>query len=196
MIVIATPTRDMVSAGFTGDLVKLCRRHPDARFAAALGIYIANLRNQCVTLARAAGASHLLFIDSDMRFPEDTLDRLLAADRDIVAANCVMRTMSQLWVAQKNGASLSSVGRRGLEAVDLTGCGVMLIRLSVFDKLPAPWFSTPWNGATHIGEDVHFCQLARAFGFDVWIDHDLSQAVRHQGTIELGVHSLEGVAVA
>jgi hypothetical protein len=73
MIVLATPTRDMVTALFAGDLLKLCRRHPEMRFAALLGIYIANLRQSAVSIAQQVGASHLLFIDSDMRFPEDTL---------------------------------------------------------------------------------------------------------------------------
>lgn len=187
MILIATPTRDVVSAQYAADLVRLTRRHPDAKYAALLGIYIANLRNQAVTIARSVGASHLLFIDSDMRFPEDTLDRLLAADKDIVAANCVMRTMSELWVARKDGQSLSSVGKSGLQQVDHVGCGVMLIKTRVFKVLPTPWFSTPFVGDTHIGEDVHFCRLAHVCGYPIWIDHDLSQLVKHQGTVELGV---------
>ena len=78
----------------------------------------------------------------------------------------------------------------GLEQVDSVGCGVMLVRLSVFDALPQPWFSTPYNGREHIGEDLYFCQQARAVGFDVWIDHDLSQRVRHTGTVELGVPAM------
>jgi hypothetical protein len=187
VIVVATPTRDTVTAGFCGDLVKLCRRHPDLKFAAVTGIYIANLRNMAVNLARQVGASHVLFIDSDMRFPEDTVDRLLAADKDIVASNCIMRTMPEWWVARKNGAMVSSYGKSGLEDVDTVGCGVMLIKLSVFDRLPSPWFSTPFNGSDHTGEDVYFCQQARIAGFDIWIDHDLSQDVRHTGTVELGV---------
>ncbi len=81
MIIIATPTRDTVTAGFAADLARLSRRHPDLKFLAALGIYIANLRNYCVNFAQQVGASHLLFVDSDMRFPEDALDRLLAAPR-------------------------------------------------------------------------------------------------------------------
>lgn len=190
MIVVATPTRDTVTAGFAGDLVKLCRRHPDLRFAALLGIYIANLRQMGVTLARQVGASHILFLDSDMRFPEDTLDRLLAAGKDIVAANYVQRTMPEWWVARKQGASVSSAGRTGYERVESVGCGVMLITLSVFDTLPQPWFSTPFNGSEHIGEDLYFCQHARAKRFDVWIDHDLSQAVGHTSAIELGVSSV------
>lgn len=187
MIVLATPTRDTVTAGFAADQAKLYRHNPELKFAALLGIYLGNLRQSAVSIAQQVGASHLLFIDADMRFPEDTLDRLLAADKDIIAANYVMRTMPEWWVARKAGQVVSSVGRSGLEQVDSVGCGVMLIRLGVFDDLPRPWFSTPWNGVDHDGEDLYFCRLARAHGFAVWIDHDLSQAVRHTGSVELGV---------
>jgi hypothetical protein len=196
VIVIATPTRDMVTAGFAGDLVKLCRRHPDARFAALMGIYIASLRCSAVSLAQQVGASHLLFIDSDMRFPEDTIDRLVARDKDIVAANAVQRTMSEWWNSRVDGQSVSSEGRSGLQSVDSTGCGVMLIKMSVFDRLPSPAFETPFDGHHHVGEDLYFCRLARAHGFTVWIDHDLSQFVRHQGTVEHGVQQLERQAIA
>lgn len=188
MIVVATPTRDTVTAGYVGDLVKLIRRHPDLKFAAPLGIYIANLRNQAVTLAQAVGASHLLFIDSDMRFPEDTLDRLVSASKDIVAANYICRTMPELWVARDFEGNVSSIKKTGLQRVDSVGCGVMLIRTRVFDTVPQPWFSTPFNGSDHTGEDVFFCRQARDAGFSVWIDHDLSMNVRHAGTIELGAH--------
>jgi hypothetical protein len=195
MIVIATPTRESVTAGFAGDLVRLCRNYSDTRFMAAVGIYIANLREQCVVLAKQAGASHILFLDSDMRFPADTLDRLLAAEKHIVAANYVCRTMPEWWVARRAGLSISSLRKRGLESVDSVGCGVMLVTLSVFEALPQPWFSTPWDGQTHIGEDLYFCRQARQAGLTVWIDHDLSQQVRHQGTIEFTVESLPMEAV-
>jgi hypothetical protein len=189
VIVLATPTRESLPASYVGDLVRLLRRHPDMKFAAPIGIYIANLRNQAVTLARAVGASHLLFIDADMRFPAETADRLLAANQDIVAANYVQRTLPEWCVARRDGQPVPSQGRTGLEAVDAVGCGVMLIRTAVFEAIPSPWFSTPWLGGAHQGEDVYFCQQARVAGLAVWIDHDLSQRVRHQGTVELGVRS-------
>jgi hypothetical protein len=187
MVVIATPTRDSVTAGFAGDLIRLCRRHPDARWMAPLGIYIADLRNKAVKAAQTAGASHLLFLDSDMRFPEDTLDRLLAHNLDIVAANYVQRTMSEWCVARVEGVPVQSQGKSGLQVVDSTGTGVMLIKMSVFDHHPGPWFDTPNDGHTFIGEDVWFCQESQLAGFDVYIDHDLSQDVRHQGSVELSV---------
>lgn len=189
MIVIATPTRDSITAGTTGDLIRLCRRHPDTRWMACLGIYIGNLRQMAAQAALQTGASHVLFIDSDMRFPEDTLDRLLAHDADIVGANYVQRTMPEWWVARKDQQVVSSVGRSGLERVDSVGFGVMLVHAHVFHGLQRPWFDTPYDGTTHLGEDLYFCQQANAAGFYVRIDHDLSQQVRHQGTVELGVEA-------
>ncbi len=189
MVVIATPTRDSVTAGFAGDLIKLCRRHPDARWMAPLGIYIADLRNKAVKAAQTAGASHLLFLDSDMRFPEDTLERLLARNLDIVAANYVQRTMSEWCVARSEGVPVQSEGRSGLQAVDTTGTGVMLIKMSVFDHRRMPWFDTPNDGQVFTGEDVFFCQWAGFTGSRIYIDHDLSQDVRHQGSVELSVQS-------
>lgn len=189
MVVIATPTRDSVTAGFAGDLVRLCRRHPDARWMAPLGIYIADLRNKAVKAAQTAGASHLLFLDSDMRFPEDTLDRLLQHNLDIVAANYVQRTMSEWCVARVGGVPVQSQGKTGLELVQTTGCGVMLVAMSVFADLDPPWFATPVDGQTFYGEDVYFCEKARRHGYTVFIDHDLSQDVRHQGMVEHSVQS-------
>jgi hypothetical protein len=196
VILIATPTRDSVTAGTTGDLIRLCRRHPDARWIAALGIYIAHLRESSASAAVQAGASHVLFIDSDMRVPEDTIDRLVAHDCDIVGANYVQRTMPDWWVSRLCGSTVSSLGKRGLERVDSTGFGVMLIRTDVFRRLPQPWFSTPFDGKTYLGEDVAFCQQATAAGLSVMIDHDLSQHVRHTGAIEYGVEHTRELAVA
>lgn len=190
MIVLATPTRETVTAGFAGDLVKVCRRHPDVKFLAATGIYIANLRNLAVTMAQRVGATHILFIDSDMRFPEDTLDRLLAHQAPIVAANYVMRTMPELWVARRRGQSVSSVGQAGLDLVDSVGFGAILINMEVFASLSQPWFDTPFDGQQQIGEDLFFCQKATDEGFLVWIDHDLSQHVRHHALVEYGVRDI------
>ncbi len=187
-----------MTAGFAGDLVKLCRRHPDARWIAALGIYVADLRQSSAAAAVQAGATHVLFLDSDMRFPETTLECLLAHDVPIVGANYVQRTMPDWWVAraQQGGGCVSSVGRSGLQAVESVGFGVMLIRCEVLAQLPQPWFHAPYDALRHVGEDVYFCQQAARFGIPARINHDLSQAVRHQGMIEYGVQSFDVGAVA
>lgn len=195
MTVISTPTRADITAGCTADLIGLIRQYSSSqvRFIAPLGIYIQNLRQYSASLAQQVGASHILFIDSDMRFPKDSLDRLRAWDVDVVGANSKQRTKPHWWNARVNGVPLSSVGRTGLQVVESVGFGLMLIRLSVLDRLPRPWFDTPYDGENHIGEDKFFCQQATKAGIKVFVDHDLSQEVEHKGDVELGVNTEETV---
>ena len=80
--------------------------------------------------------------------------------------------------------------------VDVLGFGAVLIRMDVFSRLDRPWFDTPYNGQTHLGEDVYFCQQANKADMTIWVDHDLSQHVRHHSLIEYGVDSVEVESVA
>lgn len=184
MILIGTPTREAVHGGTAYDLVYLMRATPSAQFSIAFGTLLSNLRAQLAQAALRLNADHLLFIDSDMRFPPDTLDRLLARDCAIVGANCTSRTQNRP-TARRGASSVSSAGKTGIEAVDVLGFGVTLINTQVFRVLTEPWFAMPWDGTKHVGEDVYFCREARAAGFKIMVDHDLSHGVRHVGAIEL-----------
>lgn len=185
MIALFTPTRDTVTAGFAFDLAQLIRHDPETLFAISQGTYLNNLRTLAARAAIDRGMTHLLFIDSDMRFPPDTAIRLRARDRAIVGANCRQRTQQE-WTARRDGRFVSSTGRSGLDTVDTLGMGVTLIATEVFNRLEAPWFDQPYDSGTgkHIGEDVSFCLKARAAGFTIHIDHDLSQQIRHAGLVE------------
>jgi len=57
------------------------------------GSMLVQQRHSLVERALRQNPTHILFIDSDMEFPADTLNRLLAADKDIVGANCTTRAM-------------------------------------------------------------------------------------------------------
>lgn len=198
MIVIGTPTRGEVLATFTYDLTRLLKYSPEAEWGFASGSYIPNNRLKLAHKAIEVAASHILFIDSDMRFPEDTLDRLLKADKDIVGANYKQRTQNE-WTARKGGRFVDSATPRrttgggqdwppdGLEEVDTLGTGVTLINVEVFKKLPEPWFAMPYDTSIGklVGEDVYFCTIARENGYKIWVDHNLSREVKHTGSVEL-----------
>lgn len=196
-IAVCTPARDMVHTMFTYDLVNMvCFHTLNTNDAVALkiseGTLIANQRAELSLDAMREGCSHLLFVDSDMRFPQDMISRLLKHDVDIVAANCARRRMPTGPTAQiykENGERelvWTMPDSTGLQEVGSVGMGVMLIKAGVFKALSEPWYETPWrtDKRGYIGEDVFFCNKARDAGFKIWIDHDVSKEIGHVGTFE------------
>ena len=172
------------------DLFQLLKKSKDVEWAFAEGTYLQNLRTQLVSTAIMAKATHILFIDSDMRFPPDTLDRLLAHKKDIVGANYHQRTQPE-YCACKGDKFVSSDDKNGLDEVDSVGFGVLLVDMTVFTSplrsIPKNAFSMPFDvqSGKFVGEDIYFCTIAREKGFKVFVDHDLSQEVKHLGVKEL-----------
>jgi hypothetical protein len=196
-IAVCTPARDMVHTMFTYDLVNMvCFHTLNTNDAISLkiseGTLIANQRAELSLDAMREGCSHILFIDSDMRFPQDMISRLLAHDLDIVATNCARRRMPTGPTAQiykENGDRelvWSMPDSTGLQEVGSVGMGVMMIKAGVFKALSEPWYETPWrhDKRGYIGEDVFFCRKAREAGFKIWIDHDVSKEIGHIGMFE------------
>jgi len=192
MVVIATPTRGEILGRTVSDLIQLIKYSPETEWMLAEGTYLNNLRTILVDTAVAAKASHILFIDSDMRFPKDSLERLLKHKKEIVGANYRQRTQDQ-FCASKGDKFISSGGKKGLEEVDSVGFGVLLVDTTVFTSplraVPKDAFAMPFDTSQgkFVGEDVYFCTMAKDRGFKVWIDHDLSQEVRHTGMVEFSV---------
>ncbi len=97
-IAVCTPARDMVHTNYTYCMVNLVAYHTlnttDAISLKLLqGTLIQNQRADLCLDALREGCTHILFIDSDMTFPQDMIQRLLKHDVDIVAANCARRRM-------------------------------------------------------------------------------------------------------
>jgi hypothetical protein len=193
-VMIATPCTDSVKAGFALDLAMLyglvCRHSDDVEAAIMQnrGTIIPQQRATLVDAAQRYGATHLLWLDSDMRFPKDTLFRLLKHNQPIVAANYARRRHPALPTAEHRdkGHLFSTDDATGLEAVTQCGFGVMLTRMDVFQKISEPWFQIGYTSNDHqyVGEDFFFCAKARKAGFEILIDHDLSKEIRHVGEMD------------
>ena len=115
------------------------------------GTLIFDNRNRLVRKAVEVGATHLMFIDSDMVFDKDALLQLLACDRDIVGGLCTQRTEPFLPVAKRradNGlfrnVPVAEIERGGfMSDLDAVGAAFLLVRMGVFDRLADPWFAAP-----------------------------------------------------
>lgn len=133
---------------------------------------IASSRTWLAKQALEKNATHLLFIDSDMLFPSDTLEQLLARDKDIIGVEYHKRKFPLETVT----AYMPDEEKSETEPfkVGIAGTGIMLIKTDVFKNpyLDKNWFSfgRNANGENVIGEDGWFCNTARDVGYDIWVD--------------------------
>lgn len=163
-------------------------------FLLRLSCDIVSSRTWLVNAAIKNGATHLLFVDSDMTFPDDTIPRLLAHDKEIVACEYNKREFPLKGVHEpmedEGYDPTDDATKDKLYKAKYAGTGLMLIKLSIFEKLGLPseehprgnpWFSfgRDSQGALVMGEDVWFCNVARDAGFDTWIDPSIK--VGHVG---------------
>jgi len=135
------------------------------------------------------GADWILWLDSDMAFPADTLHKLLHNKEDIVGANYVSRAVPTVPTAVDSERRYirTDPDSTGLQAAEWVGFGCLLTKADIFRNLPFPWFDFVWinEGKDIFGEDVFFFQKAKHFlKKQLYIDHDLSQMVRHVGVFE------------
>ena len=182
--------------GFAAALATLtgatCAAFPEIELAVVVssGTVIDAQRRGLAKDACDRGFDYLLFLDSDMRFPMDTIARMLDHKLPIVAANYTTRRAPAEPVTYRSistGEKLWTLPEStGLEECSATGLGVTLIHTSVFKAMPKPWFYVPYlkeiDGTW--GEDIWFFNEARKAGFPVFIDHDLSKEVYHIGLRE------------
>ena len=152
------------------------------------GSRITSNRNQLVRLAQRKGATHIMFIDCDMIFPHNGLQRLLSHQKDIVCATTCKRGDED---GQPIGSAVPQEGNdngrvkvtAGLIEMSLVGSCFMLIKMDVFDKVGLPAYYEPPNpdDIDAFGEDITFCKLARAAGYQIWVDYQLSTELGHLG---------------
>jgi len=201
-IAVVSPARDMCHTAYAHDLASMMAYTASVRPDISLGNYImlgTMIFDQRIKLAREAvqdGSDYVLWFDTDMRFPKDTLLRLLAHGKDFVAANYVTRQIPP----EPISFTLVDDGRKwarvpttktstGLEKVSGTGLGVALTSTKMIKAVddgnsPMFWFQYSIVNHTTLGEDIYFCIKCTHAGYDIFIDHDLSKEVRHVGMLE------------
>ena len=141
--------------------------------------------------AKAIDASHLLFVDSDHTFPPDMLHQLLHWHKDVVAVNCVTKSLPATTTARtfnpKNTQGdiiYSDPEKKGLlDRVWRVGTGVMLLSKKAYMQIPHDSFAMTYkpDADTYQGEDWTMCEALDNAGVPIYVDHGLSRQVGHVG---------------
>ena len=141
------------------------------------GIDIAINRRNIVRLALEKNADWVWFVDDDMMFPINHLERLLIHDVPLVASLYLNRKPpfgpmaynstkvidnKQVWAT----VSLNGAPETGLVEIIAAGTGGMLIKTDVFRAIPYDTWFLHDEGT----EDLPFCARVVAAGFSLYLD--------------------------
>lgn len=190
---ICVPSTDNVNANFAMALAQLLYYCGIRRRRTVLvnnkGSNIAGNRNNGVREAQRLGACKLLFLDADMTFPMNVVERLEGWGKPIVGATYPQRSGLHKNLARpKANVPVDLEGRKVIE-VDRLPTGCLLIDMAVFAKLKRPYFRFTFREEDELagvtpdlgGEDYDFCDRAVAAGIPVHLDVDLSFNIVHWG---------------
>jgi hypothetical protein len=193
-LAIGGPTRDIGPVSFAVDLAQLYaytrERGPWQTVTVGFkrSTYIHVGRELFLRDCIHQGATHILWLDTDMSFPMEAAALLAMHDQPIVGCNYVTRDGTCQYTARRNGQRIvTGPDSTGLERVDGMGFGVVLMCTDLVRTLSRPCFHHGLNEfGGDIGEDLMFCRALSAAGQPIYIDHDLSKAVRHVGEYSYG----------
>ena len=191
---------DMIPHQFASSLLNL-RKTNDTAYAFQSGSLIYDSRNNFVVNAIEKGYDRILWLDSDMKFEPDTLERLnkhLDDGCEFVAGLFFKRRIPTTPVIYKrldyitDGTVRASVESMTDYPQDqlfrIAGCGFGVVMTTV-DLCRRVWdrFGPPFNPLPNMGEDFSFCWRVTQLGVPMWCDSSVKCG--HIGIYEYGEHT-------
>ena len=169
------PTRTVIS------LLQVVKKDVDPYLVSGSLIY--DSREYIAHFAVDNGYDYVLYVDSDMIFNAEDLERLLAHKVGICSGRYVTRNGEN-----KNVAYTKVIKRRrfpyrspklvpdgetqGFGEIAACGFGFCLIKTSVL-KTMFKYYKSLFEPKLGLGEDIIFCVRARRIGFKTFIDRDV-----------------------
>lgn len=179
-ILVAVPCMDTVSASFAQCLARL-KKDDDCLVLLNQNSLVYDSRNALADYAIQENFDLVLWLDSDMIFPPDLLERLRAdieGGKDIVSGLCFCRRYPYLPVVYKRlelegeipiNDSYVDYPEDEIFRVEGCGFGVVMTKTDVLRKI-ADKYKTIFTPMPHFGEDFSFCIRARECGYEIWCD--------------------------
>ena len=193
-VLIAIPSGDTMPVMTVSCIMNL-EKEPQDEFRIMTGSLVYNARTYLVNEAIAEGFTHVMFIDSDMTFPSDTLNRLIERDKEVVTCICFGRvfpfapcayTRVRKGNKKKSGTRIPIEVKNDMpDLFQVDGCGsaMILIKTEVFKRMLdeiGEWYEPKWN----LGEDLAFTERLKALNIPIWCDSTIQ--IGHIGQIVCG----------
>jgi len=184
-IAIGLPTTGITKTDTTVCLMKLhtaiVQKYENCAIIPATGP-VEQARNLAADYFLKSDGTHLLFVDWDATFPENSAQVLVDADKPIIGCNAAKKKTGDPVVLNNIEGELLNYIKHEMEEVGMIGMHVTMIKREVFEKMPWPWFipiEVPGQRVLS-GEDFAFCKKAdQLHGFKVWVHNQLSMEIGH-----------------
>ena len=184
---IGIPCMDQVAAPFAHSLATL-NKAGEVQVAFTIGSLIYTARNDFAKATITNNADALLFFDSDMIFPADTLEKMvkhIEAGKEIVTGMYFKRRPPFSPVLYKSLGYREETDETyfedlielpdGKDPFEVAGCGMGCCMISKSVLLDVVLNYQTWFNPIHnFGEDLAFCVRARDLGHKIWCDPTIS----------------------
>jgi uncharacterized membrane protein len=192
-VMVLVPAMEMVNAEFAQHLAMACANLVangiKINCAFNIGSVITIARRNLTDIFLKSDFDYAWWVDSDMKFPIDAPLKMLKRNVPLVGANYRRRRFPNPGFTGMMGQAgaftelVTDDNSPSMEKVDVLPHGMVMVHRSVYEKIPQPHYLQEYVTELNleIGEDIYFCNKAKAAGFDVWVDHDLSKEIAHIG---------------
>lgn len=152
-------------------ILSILKRNPKIDVLIEQSCLIHKNRERLAERAIEGNYDYLFFVDGDMCFAPEVLDRLLSRNKDIVGANYYRRNIHKETVIkfEENGEFVNKEIPEDLFECASLGTGCMLISVNALKNIPKPLFEFNYKGKD-MGEDVYFCLKAKDAGYKIYCD--------------------------
>lgn len=169
---------DQVAAQFAHSLASL-NKVGECEIDMIIGSLIYEARNDIVKQAIKKDVDYVMWFDSDMLFPADTLERMIKHmedGKDIVTGIYFRRRapftpvlFSKLDLANGKWEGCDEYPQDEPFEVDGCGFGCVIVRKTVLLDMMLN-YRTWFNPEYGYGEDLAFCRRAKELGYKIWAD--------------------------
>ena len=182
-ILIAVPCMDSVAAQFSQALAML-EKEGHCLVSFVIGSLIYNSRNDLAKQAMKFECDYILWLDSDMVFPPETLKHLLKrldeTGADLISGLYFRRVapftpvaFSELEIKEDIATWRDYTGElSGVHDIAGVGFGCVLMKTDMLLDMAAT-FGDFFGPIGKLGEDLSFCWRARQLGYKLMLDTDL-----------------------
>jgi GT2 family glycosyltransferase len=154
----------------------------DTELKAFYGYLVDDVRNKIVKYALDNRFDGILFVDSDMNLPKNTLTQMLSQNKDIICGLYVRKRddkkIIELFVKEDDPTTGKIIRNlredeiNGKDIIELKACGFgcVLVKTHVFPRIGYPYFkyNTSEDPRQILGEDIYFSNQAIYHGFKIY----------------------------